>query len=63
MPSNLATAEALSPPAKKYHHHAEESVSTASGSDFSGRDFKDLTFREKMERLQDDKSTNLYMEG
>ena len=63
MPSNLVASGALSPPVKKYHHLSEESVSTASGSDFSGRDFKDLTFREKMERLQDEKSTNLYMEG
>lgn len=35
-------------------------TSSSSASDFSGRD---LSFREKMERLKDDMSTNLYMEG
>ncbi|KAL5498713.1 hypothetical protein ACEPAH_2068 [Sanghuangporus vaninii] len=69
MSSTLVTSgttsslKSLSPPFKKFNHRTGESVSTASGSDFSGRDFKDMTFREKMERLKDEKSTNLYMEG
>ncbi|THH04357.1 hypothetical protein EW145_g5589 [Phellinidium pouzarii] len=41
-------------------HRTAESISTTSGSEFSG---KDMPFREKMEKLKDARSTNLYMEG
>lgn len=32
-------------------------------SDLSTKEVRELTFREKMERLKDNRSTNLYMEG
>ncbi|EJD05471.1 uncharacterized protein FOMMEDRAFT_145007 [Fomitiporia mediterranea MF3/22] len=50
-------------PSKANDHHTGESVSTTTSSDFSGKEMKELSFREKMERLKDERSTNLYMEG
>lgn len=49
-----------SSPVKNHGHNVGKSVSTTSGSDFEG---KELSFNEKMEKLKDVRSTNLYMEG
>lgn len=45
------------------NHHTSDSISTISGSDLGYKDSRDMSFREKMEKLKDTKSTNLYMEG
>ncbi|KAH8115921.1 hypothetical protein DFH11DRAFT_1246151 [Phellopilus nigrolimitatus] len=60
--SSLSSTSFTNPssPTRSRGHRVAESISTNSGSDFSG---KDLTFREKMEKLKDGRSTNLYMEG
>ncbi|KAI5117830.1 hypothetical protein M0805_003307 [Coniferiporia weirii] len=53
--SSLTTASSMN----GLGHRAADSISTTSGSE----EYKGIPFREKMEKLKDAKSTNLYMEG